>query len=310
MKRFRSLMATGLVLVLSGCGGSGFLPIMGEPLDLETALSERSAVTAVRDSLLVSDLVFAPGDSQEERIRGHTSCGRTSCLSNVLGQAYLRVSLRTAADAEASGFSAGEPIVDALERYRGVSLGAFFRTVSYTSPNGHVHVDTDILSYEGWMQYSSFEAELNTITEGFIRYGEHSQVLTGERYGLASSSGMASDTNPVDGSATWTGVMIGGRITRGATVGIGVRGHAALTYDFMNENIDVLLSNVQNAGPEVDGRRIYPNMTWHNLPVKDGRFGANFDDPTLEGRFYGPNHEEVGGIFERNQIVGAFGAKR
>ena len=30
----------------------------------------------------------------------------------------------------------------------------------------------------------------------------------------------------------------------------------------------------------------------------------------ISGQFYGPNHEEVGGVFERNMIVGAFGAKR
>lgn len=308
MKRFRFLMAMGFVLVLSGCGGSGFLPIMGEPLDLETALSEWRAVSAGHDSLLVSDLVFVPGDNQEERIRGHTSCGRTSCLSSVLGQAYLQARLSSQADAEKSGFSAGEPIVSALERYRGVSLGAFVRTDSRRTERGEV--DTDVLSYEGWMQYSSFGARLSTITHGIISYEDYQRVLTGEQYGLAHSSGMATDTNPVDGSATWTGVMMGGRITRAATVGIGVRGHATLTYDFMNENIDVLLSNIQNSQPDVDGRQIYPNMTWHNLPVRDGRFGANFDDPTLEGRFYGPNHEEVGGIFERNQIIGAFGAKR
>ena len=51
-------------------------------------------------------------------------------------------------------------------------------------------------------------------------------------------------------------------------------------------------------------------MTWENLAVRDGRFGGGFDDPTIEGRFYGPNHEEVGGIFQRNRIVGAFGAQR
>ncbi|MDE0144732.1 MAG: transferrin-binding protein-like solute binding protein [Nitrospira sp.] len=308
MRRCRFLVAMGFVLVLSGCGGSGFLPMMGEPLDLETARSERSAVGAVRNSLLVSDLVFAPGNSQGERIRGHTSCGRTTCRSTILGQPYLRISLGTSAEAEGSGFFAGEPIVSALERYRGVALGAFFRTDRLRTE--HVEVDTDILSYEGWMQYSSFGAELNTITHGIISYGDFQRVLTGERYGLASSSGMATGTNPVDGSATWTGVVIGGRISHDALVGIGVRGHATLTYDFMNENIDVFLTNVQNSQPEVDGRQIYPNMTWQNLPVRDGRFGADFDAPDLEGRFYGPNHEEVGGIFERNQIIGAFGAKR
>ncbi len=308
MKRSRFLMAIGLVLVLNGCGGGGLLPMMGEPLDRETALMELSAVRAARNSLLVSDLVFAPGDRQEERIRGHTSCGRTTCLSNILGQPYLRIILGTSAEAEALGFFAGDAEISALERYRGVALGAFLRTDSLRTQ--HVEVDTDMLSYEGWMQYSTFGAELNTITHGIIRYGNYQRVLTGEQYGLATSSGMTTDTNPVDGGATWTGVVIGGRISHADSVGIGVRGHAALTYDFMNENIDVFLTNLQNSNPEVDGRQIYPNMTWQNLPVRDGRFGADFDTPELQGRFYGPNHEEVGGIFERNQIIGAFGAKR
>ena len=30
----------------------------------------------------------------------------------------------------------------------------------------------------------------------------------------------------------------------------------------------------------------------------------------IKATFYGPNHEEVGGVFERDNIVGAFGAKR
>ena len=311
MRRYVMAVVGLFVMILSGCGGGGYVPIMGEPLDeetaQETALMELSAVQAVRDSLLISDLVFTRGEL-EERIRGHTSCGRTSCLSNVLGRPYLQISLGSGEDAEAQGFFAGEDEVAALERYRGVAHGAFSRTDRLRTE--HVTVDTDVLSYKGWMQYSTFAAELNTIKKGVIRYGPYDRVLTGQRYGFALSSGMATDTNPVDGSAIWTGVMVGGRITETAEIGIGVRGHATLTYDFTGEDIDVALTNIQNSKPVMDGKQIYPNMTWQNLPVRDGRFGGGFDDPTLEGRFYGPNHEEVGGIFERNQIVGAFGAKR
>lgn len=304
----RALIAAGLVMILSGCGGGGYVPIMGEPLNEETSLMELSAVEAKLDSLLVSDLVFVPGDDTEERIRGHTSCGRTSCLTSILGSPYLRASLGTREEAEAQGFFAGEDEVHALERYRGVAHGAFSRTDRFRT--AHVTVDTNVLSYKGWMQYSTFAAGLSTITNGVIRYGSYERVLTGQRYGYASSSGMATDTNPVDGSAIWRGTVVGGRITDAAEVGIGVRGHATLTYDFDNQDIDVFLSNIQNSQPDVDGRQTYPNMTWQNLPVRNGRFGENFDDPSLEGRFYGPNHEEVGGIFERNQIIGAFGAQR
>jgi len=31
---------------------------------------------------------------------------------------------------------------------------------------------------------------------------------------------------------------------------------------------------------------------------------------TVSGRFYGPNAEEVGGVFERDGIAGAFGGRR
>lgn len=52
------------------------------------------------------------------------------------------------------------------------------------------------------------------------------------------------------------------------------------------------------------------NMTCSGIPLAGGSFAAGPDGDSIEGRFHGPNHEEVGGIFERDRIVGAFGAKR
>lgn len=37
---------------------------------------------------------------------------------------------------------------------------------------------------------------------------------------------------------------------------------------------------------------------------------VNAPDDTISGRFYGPGEEEVGGIFERDGIAGAFGGRR
>lgn len=58
------------------------------------------------------------------------------------------------------------------------------------------------------------------------------------------------------------------------------------------------------------GPRTYAPMTWDDVPVLGGRFSDGTGSNSLEGTFYGDNHEEVGGIFERNQIIGAFGASR
>ena len=51
-------------------------------------------------------------------------------------------------------------------------------------------------------------------------------------------------------------------------------------------------------------------MRWAGIPVARGAFEASGASGSIEGRFYGGNHGEVGGVFERNGIVGAFGAER
>ena len=81
-----------------------------------------------------------------------------------------------------------------------------------------------------------------------------------------------------------------------------VQGDARVTVSFSDMDLDVALTgiaSVQSADP-------YDDMTWAGLAMRDGAFGS----ATLSGRFFGPGHEEVGGVFDRNGIVGAFGAGR
>lgn len=47
-----------------------------------------------------------------------------------------------------------------------------------------------------------------------------------------------------------------------------------------------------------------------NVPVVQGAFQARDVAGSIEGRFYGRDHGEVGGIFERDRLIGAFGAAR
>ena len=47
------------------------------------------------------------------------------------------------------------------------------------------------------------------------------------------------------------------------------------------------------------------------MTVSDGAFGHRGGaGDRSQGRFFGPKQEEVGGVFERAGIAGAFGAKR
>lgn len=81
-----------------------------------------------------------------------------------------------------------------------------------------------------------------------------------------------------------------------------VQGDARVTADFADMDLDVALTGI--AGMESGDA--YDDMTWEGVAMRDGAF----ETPTLSGRFFGPDHEEVGGVFDRDGIVGAFGATR
>ena len=110
------------------------------------------------------------------------------------------------------------------------------------------------------------------------------------------SSGEATGFNPpVTGGATWIGAMAGVDYGRSSE---DVTGTTTLNIDDLtNPDIDIAFTGI--SGGRAD-------MHWSNLSVTDG----TFDGVSIEGQFYGPNAENVGGIFDRNSIIGAFGAQR
>lgn len=114
---------------------------------------------------------------------------------------------------------------------------------------------------------------------------------------MPMSGGIGARTNPVSGSATWAGAMVGNRI--GArSVGAEVIGDAELRVRFPTATLDVGFTNVS----EVVSGAPLAGMRWNAVPM----IGGEFEAAGLSGRFYGPGHEEAGGVFERNQIAGAF----
>jgi len=90
-----------------------------------------------------------------------------------------------------------------------------------------------------------------------------------------------------------------------------IHGEATATVDFVNSDMDLTFSNLvdlndANRNSALNGM----NWTWQNLSLTDGVFRSGSSTNQIKGQFYGPNHEEVGGTFERNQVIGAFGAAR
>ncbi|MCY3986445.1 MAG: hypothetical protein OXF23_05325, partial [Candidatus Dadabacteria bacterium] len=82
-----------------------------------------------------------------------------------------------------------------------------------------------------------------------------------------------------------------------------VRGGATREItDLQTAKVDVTLS------PED-----YPEMTWNGIPLADGKFSyerLGSDSDYIKGELYGPEVQETGGVFERNRLIGAFGAKQ
>ena len=70
--------------------------------------------------------------------------------------------------------------------------------------------------------------------------------------------------------------------------------------------VDVTFSNVRNLNTgeqnTLDG--------WVDIPLSNGFFRTGSGTNKIEGTFYGPEHQEVGGHFEKGRIIGAFGGKR
>ena len=165
---------------------------------------------------------------------------------------------------------------------RGISLAA-----SHERDRPFPGERTDDFALGGWLEHSYLIVERAQIFFDDPAEDDHLEVF-------ANSIGYAPGTNPVSGSAAWQGVVVGYDLSTSA--GALIEGDATIAMSFARSTIDIVFTRLQ-------GR---PNMIWTDLQVVDGVF----QDTALWGQFYGPNHEEAGGVFYRDQIAGAFGAVR
>ncbi|MCY4549864.1 MAG: hypothetical protein OXC28_15980, partial [Defluviicoccus sp.] len=164
--------------------------------------------------------------------------------------------------------------------------------------------NADVHVYGGWLDHSLFATESVLLRSDIF-------PDQGAMVSLSYSFGFSTGENPraFEGSAHWEGLMIGRDMRASASRGQVVRGDADVTVDFEGAGMtaDVEFTGIASAG--TDER--FDDMAWRGMAVKKGGFvRRNSPDDTISGRFYGPGEEEVGGIFERDGIAGAFGGKR
>ena len=147
-------------------------------------------------------------------------------------------------------------------------------------------------SYGGWMDNSVFVIERYTAP---TREGMLSRIAS---YSFGSAAG----TNPTGtGSATWNGVMIGvtsdsNHLVQGDAE-VEIRDFSASPLVAFVEFTDIY---------NLETRARIQNMGWANLSLTDGGFSHTGNlTGYIKGTFYGMTHDEVGGIFDREGVIGS-----
>ena len=115
--------------------------------------------------------------------------------------------------------------------------------------------------------------------------------------------GTLAGSNPISGSAVWSGnvgaydTRIGAADDNRGLARTPITGDARIEVSFGDATLDVdFTSFTQGHG----------NMSWEDLALT----GGAFDGGTIEGAFYGAGHQGAAGTFDRNNLRGAFGAVR
>ena len=153
-------------------------------------------------------------------------------------------------------------------------------------------------SYGGWLTNSAFAVQSE------IADGSGSSDIS---YLTAYSFGAASGTNPTlePGQAFWNGVVVGKSVETGHLF----QGDASVVITALSRGVQNSIANITfNALTNFNTGESLNPLTWSNLALDRGSFTSNSGD--IQGTFYGTDHEEVGGIFNRDNILGSFGATR
>ena len=110
------------------------------------------------------------------------------------------------------------------------------------------------------------------------------------------------------GSARWSGLMVG--FQEGYPWGENpfVKGRATVDFSLSSNLVDVKFSEVASR----DGKRDLSDFGFEDLQASaDGTFKGGTEG-LINGAFFGPDHEEAGGMFYHNidRVIGSFGARR
>ena len=186
--------------------------------------------------------------------------------------------------------------------YRGISFGQ--RRSPGTDADGE---SFEALGYGGWLDHHYF-----VVSAGLYPDTDNVEKVVLYSYVVGDETG----TNPTSGSVSWKGVAVGVDASQRFDERRLLQADVDVTIeDFMSPMVDILFDNIKDLRTGEDFT-LMPSVSWSDLALVDGAFAheegalGQMDRNRIEGRFYGPNHEEIGGVFEYATVVGSFGARR
>ena len=231
----------------------------------------------VADTQVSTDLYSSDGTGT---IRLPVTCRKSTCSSGVEQRTL---------DALALALAEYQPVMT----HNGVSFSQFRASLS---PGDTAWTLVDRVGYTGWLKHSFFALAVKSHFDGDRADGANLSRA------VAYSIGEVSDEKLTTGKVVWSGSMIGLPQGPFAAFGDVIQGEATVNVDLSDDTASVAFTNIA----KLKDSESVDDMNWSGLTIKDGSFG----DATLQGRFYGDNHAEVGGTFERSDYVGSFGAAR
>ena len=294
----RKVMAISLVAVLAlGCGGGSGMSQQTDMPQQPDMMPDVDNLTRLNpDALLLMSDMYLYGRDQQGKAVDFTidaTCSLDGCVTSNAQLGYSdRFVIGDFVDAEDS-ISEDFQLAGIGSR-NGVELYRASQTIPLDDG------DVDVEGYGAWMRHNLFGSFVGETT---IR-GIYFEMGFAMSAGNPSGSLPSIQTLPPQSRLTYEGVMLGVD-SSGADRGEHLEGDARLEFRASagDARMDVSFTNIR--GRSTGGS--YENIVWGNLRVESN---GTFERGYINGAFYGPDHEEVGGTFSTEDIAGAYGARR
>ena len=289
-------IALAFVILLTACakdGGGGSGKTIVDVLEGVEVVSRVSSIVVRSDTLLLSNSYSVKGDDQPT-LTQYTCTGKRCATTRSSAPPLVEPVVMDLANLSIDPSTEYEDIV---RDYRGVGLS--HHTLNVTSQGREWMFE----NYGAWLSYSVLDTAIGTVVVDDITW----------QTSYNASFGDATGTNP-EGDVQWEGVMLGNTRPQPSHAERQVqalRGHATIGFDFGTNRLDMDFDNIVNLATNAP----HPSFGFQDVPVTNGVFpdtNRTFESENAQiaGKFYGPNHDEVGGVFTHPLGIGAFGAKK